>query len=75
VATTGAAMIAIGVLRAVALVEVYVAGIASRPVVATLAIHALAIAVLGAMWPTWTAACGARATVEAGTDDRGGGGA
>lgn len=75
VAATGAAMITFGVLRAIALIEVMIHSDATTEVVVALTVYSLLVAALGAMWPTWTAACGARATVEAGADDRGGGGA
>jgi hypothetical protein len=70
-ATTGAALLTIGLLRLAAMLEVLYVGKANAAVVVALACHSAIIAALGVIWPTWTAACGAAATVEAGSDDRG----
>jgi hypothetical protein len=74
-ATCGAALITLGLARVAAMAEVFYAGHSDRAVIVALGSHAVLIAVLGVIWPTWSAACGAAATVEAGNDDRGGRGA
>lgn len=74
-AVTGAAMMTVGILRALALSEVWLYGDATQAVVLALIVKEGLLFALGAVWPTWTRACGAGATVEAGADDRGGGGA
>lgn len=70
-ATTGAAMLTIGLLRIVAMLEVLYARESEPAVIIALASHSLIVAALGVIWPTWTSACGTAATVEAGADDRG----
>lgn len=70
-AVSGAALITLGVLRLAAMMEVLYVGQAARGVVVALAAHSVMLAALGVVWPTWTAACGASATVQAGADDRG----
>lgn len=70
-AVAGAALITLGLLRVGAMLEVLYVGEASRGVVIALASHSMLLAALGVIWPSWTAACGAAATVEAGADDRG----
>ncbi|MFA9432899.1 MULTISPECIES: hypothetical protein [unclassified Egicoccus] len=70
-ATAGAALITLGLLRLGAMIEALWVDKADSALLISLACHAIVIAALGVIWPSWTAACGAAATVEAGEDDRG----
>jgi len=71
-AAVGAALIVMGVVRAVALVDVWFSHDVNGPALAVFALHSLFIAVVGVLWPDWTVACGTRATVEAGREGMGG---
>jgi hypothetical protein len=72
-ALTGTALIALGLLRALAMVEVGIAATGENvvPLAIAYGIHALLLAALGVVWQDWTRACALRSTVEAGRDDRG----
>jgi hypothetical protein len=72
-ATAAASMVTFGIIRVLAMVEIAWHEPNLAPLAVAFAVHAGGVAVLGVVWPTWTAAVGARATVEAGREPTNGG--
>ena len=71
-AAVGAALVVMGIGRAVAMAEVWFNNDVNGPAIAVFALHSLLISVVGVLWPDWTVACGTRGTIEAGREGMGG---
>lgn len=70
VATVGATMTTLGVVRALAYIEVAVTSDVSTALLVSLSAKWLIIAALGMVWPVWTAEAATAAAVDAGREDR-----